>query len=51
MYIVVTDLINGMQYFYTEVKTVQFNSAFTTIIFKDGSKLNFHCMIYKVELY
>ena len=51
MVIAVTDLISGMCYYYTDVKTIKFSTAFNTLVFKDGSELSFHCMIYKVEIW
>ena len=51
MMVVVTDLISGMRHYYTDVKTIKFKMAFNTLVFKDGSELNFHIWIYQIEIF
>lgn len=51
MIVVVTDLINGMKHYYTNVKTIKFKMAFNTLVFEDGSELNFHIWIYQIEIF
>lgn len=50
MAIFVNDHINGMKYFYTDVKNIIFGYSFNKIVFKDGSTLDFHNMIYSIEI-
>lgn len=51
MVIYVKDNISGMKYFYTNVKNIIFGTSFNTVIFKDGYRINFHNMIYNIEIY
>lgn len=50
MVVYVCDNISGMISIYANVKTIRYGYAFDSLIFKDGSVLNFHNMIYDINI-
>ena len=50
MVVYVCDNISEMISIYVNVKTIRYGYAFDSLIFKDGSVLNFHNMIYDINI-